>query len=291
MKQSISLKLRLIWGYILLSVCLGMSSCKKEASVALETRNGEIDLSLFAFKQIGKYRGTNIPSESITLSGITNYQYIIDEKSLSVICPNETVSNIYTIFHSHLGEADMIETNTQGEIDSFIYIPVGDTAINCRNSSSTNGIKEVLFVITKPKPLDDTILSQKTHKGKLFHPKEQKGKEDLSLFVFKQIGKYRGTNIPSTNIVPSGITDYLYVKDEKGFQVLCPNETVSNIYKMFQPSFGEPVLLKTNSQGKIDFFVYGRPGDIAINCSDWENDPHASQGVHFVVLKPGALNE
>ncbi len=54
MKQSISLKLRLIWGYILLSVCLGMSSCKKEASVALETRNREIDLSLFAFRQIGK---------------------------------------------------------------------------------------------------------------------------------------------------------------------------------------------------------------------------------------------
>lgn len=290
MKQIMSLKLHLMWACIFLFVCLGVSSCKKEASVALETRNGEIDLSLFAFKQIGKYRGTNIPSESITLSGITNYQYIMDEKSLSVICPNETVSNIYTMFHSHLGEANMIKTNAQGEIDSFIYIPVGDIAINCIKSSNTNGVKEVLFIIKKPSKMP--VLSQEPYKGKLLHPKERKGVEDLSLFVFKQINKYRSTNIPPASITPSKITNYLYVKDEKGFQVLCPNETVSSIYEMFQPIFGEPALLKTNSQGKINFFIYGWPGDIAINCSDWgENDPHASQGAFFVILKPGALNE
>jgi hypothetical protein len=293
MKILIISKLHLLLAIILLLVCLGVSSCTKEAAVPPEERKGEVDLSLFVFKQIGEYRGTNIPPAGITPTGITNYQYVIDEKSLAVTCPNETVSNIYAMFHSHLGEADLVETNAQGEIDSFIYIPVGDVSINCarvdEDSSSTNGVKEVVFVIIRPS--EKTELFQELSKGQQLHPKERKGEVDLSLFVFKQIGEYRGTNIPPASITPSGITNYLYVKDEEGFQVLCPNKTASSIYAMFQPSFGEPALLRTNAQGKINFFVYGWPGDITINCSERnEREHYASPGTYFVVLKPRAMN-
>ena len=60
---------------------------------------------------------------------------------------------------------------------------------------------------------------------------------------------------------------------------------------MFQPSFGEPALLRTNAQGKVNFFVYGWPGDITINCSERnEREHYASPGAYFVVLKPRAMD-
>ena len=174
----INSKLHLLLASILLLVCLGVSSCTKEAAVTPEERKGEADLSLFVFKQIGEYRGTNIPPASITPTGITNYRYIIDEKSLAVTCPNETVSNIYAMFHSHLGEADLVETNTQGEIDSFIYIPVGDVSINCarvdEDSSNTNGVKEVLFVIIRPS--EKTELFQELSKGNNYTQRNERVK-------------------------------------------------------------------------------------------------------------------
>ena len=98
-------------------------------------------------------------------------------------------------------------------------------------------------------------------------PNEKRGSEDLAVFIFSEIGKYGGTNVPAAQVSPSGIRDYRYSEDKDGFQVLCNGNTIDALLAIFQQRFGSPSLVRTNTTGPTLFVYSVKQTGLAVNCA------------------------
>ena len=122
-------------------------------------------------------------------------------------------------------------------------------------------------------------------------PNEKQGKADLSAFIFTEIVKYGGSNVPAARVTASGLTNYVYSEDKDGFQVVCLGNKVSALCNVFQSQFGNPALSTTNAGGLASFVYSVNQTGLAINCGlDSGNiDGVRQQVTQLVVVKPGAL--
>jgi hypothetical protein len=118
-------------------------------------------------------------------------------------------------------------------------------------------------------------------------PNEKQGKTDFSTFLFTEMAKYGGSNIPPASILESGITNYVYSEDNDGFQVLCHGNKIAVLCGVFRSHFGDPALIRTNSDG-LELFAYtANQTGLAINCAlHGATNGYLTQ---LAVVKPGAL--
>lgn len=110
----------------------------------------------------------------------------------------------------------------------------------------------------------------------------------LSSLVFEKIEAFGGPAIlPTGNPLP--IENYEYYEDNEGFQILCQSNHVATFLTIFQPHFGNPAILKTNSAGVSSFVYSVRQAGVAINCSVDTVKKTQKQYTHLVIVKRGVL--
>ena len=122
-------------------------------------------------------------------------------------------------------------------------------------------------------------------------PNERQGKGDVSIFIFPEMAKYGGTNVPEAGVKASGLTNYVYSEDKDGFQIVCPGDQVAAFCTMFQPHFGNPALTTTNGNRPASFVYSVNQTGLAINCGldNGVVDGVRTQVTQLVAVKQAAL--
>ncbi|MCZ7637664.1 MAG: hypothetical protein M5U12_17485 [Verrucomicrobia bacterium] len=120
---------------------------------------------------------------------------------------------------------------------------------------------------------------------------EKQGEGDLSAFVFTQMARYGGSNVPATRVIMIGLTNYVYSEDEDGFQIVCPGNQVAALCNALRAHFGSPALSTTNTSGVVSFVYSVSQTGLAINCGvDTAMVGGVRQQVtQFVAVQPRAL--
>jgi hypothetical protein len=128
--------------------CIAFCSCTRQTLLPKEER-GKQELSTFLLSQVAKYGGSNAPSPSGVVTGITNYVYSEDKDGFQVVCNGNNVGTLRNILESQFGEPALVKTNARG-VASFVYaIHQIGVAITCGLDTNTvSGARQELTHMT-----------------------------------------------------------------------------------------------------------------------------------------------